>query len=351
MGVRVKIADTREELESLFRCRHRVYVEQGKFMPPRDDGMVFDAYDAWPPDDCMNFIALDGDEVIGGIRMLRRSDGRGTSADEMFDFVPHFQPDTVRASGSMLCVDQRYRRHERLTNSLFSMFYHYAWVLGIDEVYACITPKMWPVCQVIGGVALAPIPQYSDQGLPYVPFRFWVRDLVHADRWIHFVKEHSLEEFLGVWDRTFFQAGEVVCQAGTVPDAAFVIVSGEAEVHVAADRVVRLFRPYMFGEEELLSGALRTHDVVARTDLDLVVLDRATFFERVAAQPQGAFKYARALIQQPTSVERRPVQGAQSETPALPPFGVGAQSRQDIGGVGVGMGGQRPLASQRKDSA
>ncbi|MCB9680216.1 MAG: cyclic nucleotide-binding domain-containing protein [Alphaproteobacteria bacterium] len=301
MAVRVKVAETAEELEALYRCRHRVYVEQGGYKAARPDGRVFDAYDTWPVDRCVNFIALVDDEVIGGVRLLLAADDDGTSSDRIFPFCDHFVPGTLRGSGSMLVVDQAYRHHTRLTTSLMSVFYHYAWVVGVQELYGCVNPHIWPACQRVGARALAPIPQTSDDGLPYVPFILWMPDM--DDRFMAFIRRHGLREFLGVWHRQFFVAGQTVVAPGSPGEFAYVIVDGSAEMRLADGRRVTMFRPYLFGEEEMLRAETRDYEVVAKEDLDLIVLDRATFLDKVATQPASAFKFARLLLDHAPTME------------------------------------------------
>ena len=74
--------------------------------------------------------------------------------------------------------------------------------------------------------------------------------------------------------------GEVIIRQGDAPDAVYVIVHGKFEVAVVGDdgapQPVRVLGSgQYFGEIGLLEGAVRTADVISRTDGELLVLSAA----------------------------------------------------------------------------
>jgi len=77
-----------------------------------------------------------------------------------------------------------------------------------------------------------------------------------------------------------FSAGTLIIRQGEAADALFIIVKGRARV-VREDRsgtplpVARLGAGQFFGEMALLAGESRSASVVAETDLDVLMLDRA----------------------------------------------------------------------------
>jgi len=107
LKVRIKVAETTDEFDQLFRLRHRVYVEEDAYFAPRAGGRIYDRYDALPG--TRNIIAsLDG-EVIGASRYTSAS-AAGTSAEEFYDFTAHLGGRrTGWGCGSMLCLSKAYR--------------------------------------------------------------------------------------------------------------------------------------------------------------------------------------------------------------------------------------------------
>src|SRR5205823_12442759 len=90
---------------------------------------------------------------------------------------------------------------------------------------------------------------------------------------------------LSAFERRFHCAGELVVRAGARADAAFVVVDGRA-TGTAGGRVVAEYVPGdSFGDLPLLSGRPHEADVVARSDLDLMVVERAAFLRQVQEHP------------------------------------------------------------------
>ena len=78
-----------------------------------------------------------------------------------------------------------------------------------------------------------------------------------------------------------FGAGEAILRAGEPGDSLFVIRSGEVGIRIAADglekEVARLGEGEFFGEMSLLTGEPRHATVLARSDTECYVIDRALF--------------------------------------------------------------------------
>jgi CRP-like cAMP-binding protein len=80
----------------------------------------------------------------------------------------------------------------------------------------------------------------------------------------------------------------------------YVVVSGEASVRIGGRQgtiLERLAPGDLFGEIALLSGMPRTADVVAETDIELVVVDRARFFSYVEKHPTVAITLLRIVAE------------------------------------------------------
>jgi ATP-binding cassette subfamily B protein len=87
-----------------------------------------------------------------------------------------------------------------------------------------------------------------------------------------------------------FAFGGVLALEGDATDAVFVLVSGRARVlkraETGEDVALNVLGPGdSFGEVELLEGAARPHTIRASSDLLALRLDRATFLQLVAANP------------------------------------------------------------------
>lgn len=100
----------------------------------------------------------------------------------------------------------------------------------------------------------------------------WLRDALgdthaHAD----------LNTFASLGDRFTVPAGRVLARAGDYGREAFVIVSGRVEVR-RGGMVVALLGPGDVAGELAVTGAIRRNaDLVATTEVDLIVFDTASF--------------------------------------------------------------------------
>ena len=67
------ITQTEEEKEKMFRLRHHVYVEKKKYISPELtlNGLEIDEFDN--PKNCTYFIAMNNNQVVGTIRVIRKN--------------------------------------------------------------------------------------------------------------------------------------------------------------------------------------------------------------------------------------------------------------------------------------
>ena len=296
MSARIKIATTPEEIDAVFQVRHRVYVEEEGYMAPHPDGRIYDRFDALPT--TANIIAIVGDRVVGTMRFME--DSRvGTSADAFFDFAAALAARGLGAearvgAGSQLAVEREYRKQPGLSFSLMAMGYYWAISRGLTHIKGAANPD---ALSIFRGTGFEPIgPELFDEAhkLRFVPL---VLDLAMLnDRFLDFISRQDIQHYLHGFERQFNGSGEVVVVAGDVASDAFVIVHGEAVVVDPEGReIARLGAGDVFGELALMAGSRRTATVIAGTDLDLMVLSRASFEHQISTNPAVAMKLLRLV--------------------------------------------------------
>jgi CRP-like cAMP-binding protein len=84
---------------------------------------------------------------------------------------------------------------------------------------------------------------------------------------------------------TSVPAGWAFIHDETPGDACYVILKGEAEVKKAAKAVATLGAGDVVGEVALVKSGLRTANVIAKTELQLLHIDAATFTKLVDKYP------------------------------------------------------------------
>lgn len=272
MTVRIRLAETTEDLDALFRLRHRVFVEEKGWFPRQPDGRVADRFDAYPT--TANIIAVIDGRVVGGIRFAAAGPP-GMPTDRYFDFSPFLPPDARAFSGSMLCVEPDQRNIRRLVSAMIGIGYYWGLTQGLTHLVGATNPRVAPIFLATGARAAAP--EFVDEltGLAVVPV---VIDLSGLDgRFLAFARRQQVAHSFQSFERQLHRAGETIIRQGDEAAAAFVIVEGEVEVAPSDHGLARLGRGEAFGEVALLTSRRHPADVVAATDLELMVLERQAF--------------------------------------------------------------------------
>src|SRR5271156_364160 len=111
MGVRIKIAATTAELDELFQVRHRIFAREERPLAQVADGRFVD------PSRC------------------------GAPADDVFDFGPYLPAGAIVGSGSMLVMEEEYRRVPRVTFAMLGMMYYWALCKGLTHIAGVAAPE------------------------------------------------------------------------------------------------------------------------------------------------------------------------------------------------------------------
>lgn len=267
-------------------------------MAPRPDRRMYDLYDTLPT--TRSIIAKDGETVIGSMRVIEDS-AAGTSPDEYFDFSSYMPSDAGRTGAiTTLCVARAYRKAPGVTFALMAMTYYQAQNMGLTHVKGVSNPDVLSLYEYTGWKAIAPRFHDERHGVDSVPVLLDLRDL--NDRFSKFIHAQKLEHFMQSFERQFHQAGDLVVRAGDIGHEMFVVVDGRAGVTLddpastATPTIVREFGPgEIFGEIAVLTARPRTANVVALSELNLMVLDRTAFEEQITRNPDAALQMLRVL--------------------------------------------------------
>jgi N-acyl-L-homoserine lactone synthetase len=284
VGVRIRLARTTEELDTLFRRRHEVFVEELQLMRPTPDGRMADRFDAFPTS--TNIIALVDSEIVAGARFMVETSA-GMPAQQSFDFGPHLPPGSRVGSGGMLWVDRAYRGLPRLTFSMMGMGFQWAHENELTHLVGMINPRASEGFEQAGF-------ELVGEAFPHGPDRVWALPVVLAmanldPRFVDFVERQDIRHFFEGYERQFQSAGEVIFRQGDEAHDAYVVVDGEVEVQVThGDRTATLAtvkEGEVFGELALLVDTPRSATVRAVTDVDLMVLGREAFQSQLQSNP------------------------------------------------------------------
>jgi CRP/FNR family transcriptional regulator, cyclic AMP receptor protein len=96
----------------------------------------------------------------------------------------------------------------------------------------------------------------------------------------------ELERVAELADEVEADAGAVIIDQGRVGRECFVVLDGEATVHVGDDLVATIGRGTMIGEMALVDHRPRSASVIAATPMRLVAFDTDTFGRLLAEMPK-----------------------------------------------------------------
>lgn len=272
MTVRVKVVETHQEIDELFRLRHRVFVEQDGYVPATGDGRMRDQFDDLPT--VTHFAASVNGTIAGCLRYGDLSP-EGTSVDEYFDFGPYLPPPPGRScAGSMVAVSREFRGTPRLTSGLFAVFFLWAHLRGMTHIYGVANPERLNGFCRNGFRALGPVRFDERHRLSFVPIMLDILDLPRVYR--TFLQHHAPHPLALGSLRQLNVAGETIVSGPLDVHERYAIVHGRAGLRLPSETSCAPGCPEIGPGQTFGSLASRTidgnlADVIALSDVDLVV--------------------------------------------------------------------------------
>lgn len=297
MSLKFKIAKSPADLDRVFRLRHKILVEEENVFPPSPDGRLVDRFDAFPTS--TSLLAEFQGTPIGTLRLTIGAEC-GLTSDDIFDYKPCLPVGELRVvSETMLCLDPAFRKNPKLLSGLFLLGYYWSVKNGVSHVLAPFPTDVAKHVMGLGCKLAAPECHARSTHQLILPLILVVDEC--KDFFIEYVRRQEIHEYLESFERESFAPGEVIIRQGDMGEAAYVVVDGVVTVSVgthgtAQEKVVCELGPgEMIGEISLLTAVPRTANVVAFTDVDVMVLERQAFHESVMRNPESCLAMLKAL--------------------------------------------------------
>jgi CRP-like cAMP-binding protein len=296
--VKLKIAQTADELDDVFWLRHQVYIiEDGKYggKPLRNQRIV-DRFDAFP--NSLSIIAYDEEEPVGTMRIGLDS-GLGLASEEYFDLTPfrqeaaaqwwaeHGRP-TIDACPSMLAVRERWKNRRDVIRALIKMAIGVWHSWGVTHVYSSVNHETVSMYDRLGFTALAEKKWVDSIGNYVVPIRAPFDCLF---QWAFGnLQDDLLEAYSGHFERLLMQPGDILFSEGELGDHAYMVDEGvikvsRNDISGCELTLATLEQGELFGELALIDTHPRSATATALKATELIVLDRKTFRNRLANEP------------------------------------------------------------------
>ena len=291
MTICMRLAETSEELDSVFLLRHLVFSEQEQLLKGNREKRFYDKFDAFPSS--VQMIAQHENTTVGAFR-FSLDDVCGLPADDYFDFRSLVPADAKLMHAGMFCVHQDYRG-EKIAMGLILMAAYYAISNNVTHVVAPINPAIATLLKRIGFEKVGE--QFYDPHIHYdvLPLLLDINKL--KDFFVDFVKRNQLHDFIMDYQRWFCKAGEHIVRAGDEGTEAFIIIDGVAEVMLpdCEQTIATLEAGDMFGEMAIITDEARCADVIAKTDVQMMVMTKDVFFKRFVENSDKALTLMRMI--------------------------------------------------------
>lgn len=251
MTISIRRATTHDQMLALFRARHAVYVEEEGSLQSHGDGILRDRFDLLP--ESANFVAIDGEAIIGGVRFSRWSP-HGSPAAAYPEIAARSESPTV-ATGSRVFLRRAYRAR-RVGDALLDTGLSWAAASGARSVVAVGNPRAERFFRESGHDVLGPGGFDAQHGVPYIPLSL---DLAAYPPRLWTLLREASRAWPEDLERLMLALGEeVTVSAGTE----VVLLAGRLEVHRVSGerRTLEAFQLYSPVELRFCDALLRPID-------------------------------------------------------------------------------------------
>lgn len=302
MGIRLRLAETAQELDDVFWVRRQVYtVEEGKFDDGRSaDRFLVDHFDAHPQ--CAKLIAYDGDEPIATVR-VNLDTGAGLLPELLYDFaaerdrinrewqVEHGVAPRLGSAG-MLAVRSRWRRRRDVVRALFKLAATVGRTWGGTHILVAVNHENEAMYRRLGFSAVGPKTWVDDIGNHIVPMVSTFSEMYSRTVGPRLDGIALLKCFSNQFQRVVYRAGEVIFSEFDEADECYVIDVGSVKITTtnAVDGRELAFAMMgpgeLFGEMALIDSKTRSANAIAASDTEVIVLRRDDFMQGLQQHPE-----------------------------------------------------------------
>ncbi len=162
-GYRFLIAETREDLEKVWKLRYQVYCVEMGYEPENRSGLERDVYD----DHAANFLALDEHNTPVATMRMVADNPSGFPMDSDFPLTEYVRANGISRAveGGRFAISKDLAREARhlVAFGLFKILYDYCNDTGIDDIFTVTQPK---IVQKYGMPGVRPIGEPFEYSKP-----------------------------------------------------------------------------------------------------------------------------------------------------------------------------------------
>lgn len=287
--LRIAIANSPTQIDDVLQLRHQVLIAAPETAPAEKPKRLMDRFDTFPT--TTHVTAILNHQIIASLRLTFDSDQK-TPADEYYKFRPSLPANSKLMSCDLHCVHPDFHLPQ-VTVGMLSVACYLAMSEGVTHIVAPVAKEISHILAGVGFQSLLPNSTRPRRTLPMM--LNLQQDL--QDPFIQFSEQNELQSIMHSYGCALYEPGEAILRAGTVGNCAFVIADGEVDVkHAGSDEIVDTMGVgEVFGEMTLLTDQVRSADIIARTRVRTMVLEKSVFVEHLTSEPKVALKLLQSM--------------------------------------------------------
>ncbi|MEO1392575.1 MAG: cyclic nucleotide-binding domain-containing protein [Cyanobacteria bacterium J06634_5] len=294
--LKISIAKTAQQIDEVLQMRHQVMANIQNPTVKASTLRLMDRFDTFPS--TTHLVVSQNHCIIGSLRLTLETPAQ-TPAEGVYDFRGAMALDP-EAGHTLLSCDQYYAypafASPQIMLGLLLMASYLAMSQGVTHLISPAQASMVQPLTQIGFRAIAPEQCDRATNLRFLPLALNIQQDLD-DSFVNFSQKNELQSLIHSYGCALYQPGEYILRAGTAGDCAFVIADGEVAVkHPGNEEIIdTMGAGEVFGELALLTDQVRSVDIVAKTDVRAMILEKSTFVEHLMAQPEIALKLLQSM--------------------------------------------------------
>ncbi|MEM6596782.1 MAG: cyclic nucleotide-binding domain-containing protein [Cyanobacteria bacterium P01_D01_bin.36] len=286
--LRIAIANSPTQIDEVLRLRHQVLISATDATTEKPKRLM-DRFDAFPT--TTHVTAILNNQIIASLRLTFDSEEK-TPADEYYNFRAELPAGSKLLSCDLHCVHPDFHLPQ-VTVGLLSVASYLAMSEDVTHIAAPVAKDVAPILENMGFRSLFANGKRASRMLPMMlNLR---QDL--KDPFIRFTEQNDLQGIMHSYGCALYEPGEAILRAGTVGNCAFVIADGEVDVKHAgsSDVVDTMGVGEVFGEMTLLTDHVRSADIIAKTRVRTMVLEKSVFVKHLTTEPKVALMLLQSM--------------------------------------------------------
>lgn len=288
--LRIALAKTPDQIDEVLKLRHHVLATEGEQPLKIDESRGIDRFDAFPT--TTHLVAIENNCILGSLRLTMDSKAGLPSA------IARGARSVIAPNSKLMSCDHYSvfpaLDSPQITRGLILAASYFALSEQATHLVASVGSGLVRRLNDIGFKSIDDERAQSTLAKPLLMLNLQ-SDL--DDSFIQFSNRHELQDLMHAYGCVLYKPGESILRAGTVGDCAFVIGEGTVEVrHPGNNDVIDTMGVgEVFGELALLTDHVRSADIIAKTEVRAMVLEKSIFVNYLMDDPKASLKLLQSM--------------------------------------------------------